>query len=342
MATSYNEYTGDGVNRLYNISFGYIDKTHVVAYVDGVVSTFSWTNDFAVTLDTAPANGAVVLIARETPTYPLLDFTDGDVLDDDALDTIAAQGVYVAQEAVDSLKSTLTTTAAGHFDATGRRVTNVQAPVNGDDAVTKAWAETAMSSQLTQATNAKNAAESAEAGSLASAVSAGADAAAASASAAGANTSDLNAAASAAASAASAIQSSASATSASASAGSAAGSAASAQASATEAATINPSLYAPLAGATFGGRVQIDRHTSGLDPIRFTASGGAYGEWAFNPHIDGYLQVRRNGVGIYRFDNASGGETANSVMTRNNGDNRYVKLADTTEDFLVTYNTARG
>jgi len=102
MAFSFVNYTGDGTNRVFNVPFNYISRSHVRATVNGVNRSFTWLSPSSIQLSSAPANGAEVQVRRRTPsTTPLVNFTDGSTITEKDLDTLAYQSVFLAQEAID-------------------------------------------------------------------------------------------------------------------------------------------------------------------------------------------------------------------------------------------------
>lgn len=167
MAYSYVQYTGNGSTTNYAFSFPYLDPLHVKVRVNGVITSFTFLNSSTVTISPAPANGAIIDIRRETPKdNPPVDFTDGSVLLESDLDELAKFSLYTAQESSDGVADSMTKDSLGVWQGQSRRIKEVADPVNAQDAVTKTWAETAMSSQLASATTqASNAAASASAAS---------------------------------------------------------------------------------------------------------------------------------------------------------------------------------
>lgn len=151
MSKSYVEIPGDASNTVFNFSFAYIDKTHIKVYVDGVETSFSWLSDFSVSIVPAPSDSSLVRIERQTPKDRIVDFNDGETLTEDSLDAASLQGVFVAQEAADDMGEILSKGASGHFDAEGKRLTNLINPVDPNDAATKSWVETFGTSQLAEA-----------------------------------------------------------------------------------------------------------------------------------------------------------------------------------------------
>ena len=112
MATTFyatNNFIGDGTTVNWNINFadGYIDTTHVKAryldntgsYVDIAISSVAGN---VVTISPAVANGQEFQIYRDTEKrFPLVDFSDGAILNETNLDTLATQAVMVSAEAFD-------------------------------------------------------------------------------------------------------------------------------------------------------------------------------------------------------------------------------------------------
>ena len=142
MAYSYNTYTGNGSTTQYNISWTYIDSTHVKCYLDGVATTAFSVSSSVITFDTAPTAGVVIRIERETPIdNRLVDFQDGSVLSEADLDRSADQNFYVAQEITDDSVNKITLDTDDKFDAQSKVIKNVANPVNTNDAVNKTYLE---------------------------------------------------------------------------------------------------------------------------------------------------------------------------------------------------------
>lgn len=153
MAYSYIEYTADGATTTFAIPFSYTNESDLTVYVGGVDTSFSFLSSSTVSVSPAPAQDAVVRIARKTPIDSReVDFSNGAILTESDLDRSNIQVFQAAQEAIDTAGEALFKTADGKFDAQSRTVKNVKDPVDAQDAVTKKWAETSMSSELAQAT----------------------------------------------------------------------------------------------------------------------------------------------------------------------------------------------
>lgn len=171
MANTIQTYVGDGTSTIYTFNFDYIRQDFVKVLVDGAEVPYTLSGTYQVTLDAAPAEGNVIIIQRQTDTEKLVDFVDGSILVARDLNLSALQALHIAAEAYDKAAGSLLIDETGAYSAGFRRVANLGDPTNSRDAVTKEWAETAMSSQLTQATSEKNqavtarlAAETAQAG----------------------------------------------------------------------------------------------------------------------------------------------------------------------------------
>ena len=103
MALSYNQYTANGSTTQFDLTFNYIEQSHVKVYIDNVQdNSFTWVNASRIQTSSTPSTGAIIKIDRDTPTTSrLVDFQDGSVLSETDLDKSANQNFYVAQEIVD-------------------------------------------------------------------------------------------------------------------------------------------------------------------------------------------------------------------------------------------------
>jgi len=161
MAYSQVMYYGDGTTKEFDIPFPYISQSHIKVYVNGVEQSFIWVNSTRIMFSSAPANGALVLIRRETsPGSRLVDFSNRALIKEADLDKANTQMLYLAQEALDKQ---LFLDNDNHFNAQNKRIKNVADPVDAKDVVTKGWMETSGASILVQATKIKNTAETAAA-----------------------------------------------------------------------------------------------------------------------------------------------------------------------------------
>lgn len=154
MASSYVNYTGTGATLTWAVPFPYLDADHVHILVDGVETTgvVSWISEGVVEVTPAIANGAAIQIKRETPDTALVNFQNRNNLTANNLSTASLQALYRAVEAEDRANDSITSDAAGNFPLNGKRIVDVADPVDAQDAATKNWVETSMSSQVEVAT----------------------------------------------------------------------------------------------------------------------------------------------------------------------------------------------
>lgn len=108
-----NRFTGDGVTTTYEFNFlgKYIDRAHVKAYIKDdttgartpvPLTDSNFLNDTTLkNLPPAPV-GSTLVIYRDTPRYPLVDFSSGSRITEESLDAVARQGIFVAAEAADA------------------------------------------------------------------------------------------------------------------------------------------------------------------------------------------------------------------------------------------------
>ena len=174
MALSYVQYTANGSTDQFDITFSYIDSSHVKVYVDNVEdTTFTWVNTSRIETTSTPTNGQVVKIDRDTPTTSrLVDFQDGSTLTETDLDKSANQNFYSVQENVDAIEDCLKLDNTGVWDADSKRIINVATPTSGTDAANKTYIDTQTTSAATSATNAATSATAAATSATAAAASA--------------------------------------------------------------------------------------------------------------------------------------------------------------------------
>ena len=103
MAITSNTYTGNGSNKLFSITFPYLDTTDIDVYLNGVLQTvttqYSFANATTIEFVTAPSNGAVVLLNRSTDDTNLqATFFPGSSIKAADLNYNFDQVLYLAQE----------------------------------------------------------------------------------------------------------------------------------------------------------------------------------------------------------------------------------------------------
>ena len=111
-----NRFPGDGMTTQYEISFvgGYLDRTHVKAYVEGAdlvqtpvtLSPGNFLGPYTIGgLAPVPA-GSTIVIYRDTPKAPIVDFVNGSRFTESNLDTATRQGSFIAAEGADAVSPT--------------------------------------------------------------------------------------------------------------------------------------------------------------------------------------------------------------------------------------------
>jgi len=107
MAFSYDEKTGNGVQRAFTFSFegqdeAYIREEDLVVTVNGVEALFTLTSTNSLELPTAPEQGTVILIRRVMPkNLPYADFKRGNNFGQEVLNNSFLQLLYVIHELLD-------------------------------------------------------------------------------------------------------------------------------------------------------------------------------------------------------------------------------------------------
>jgi hypothetical protein len=167
MATTSNTYTGNGSNKLFSITFPYLDTTDIDVYLNGVLQTvttqYSFANATTVEFVTAPSNGATVLLDRSTDDSTLAaTFFPGSSIKAADLNENFDQTLYVVQEinnkavkkddplyvnktyidAADATKvSKSGDTMSGNLTMGGNKVTGLGTTSNASDAATKQYVD---------------------------------------------------------------------------------------------------------------------------------------------------------------------------------------------------------
>ena len=139
---AFQTYTGNGSTTQYSISFTYIDSTHVKCFLDGVSTTAFSVSGSTVTFNSAPANGVVIRIERQTPlTARLVDFQDGSVLTEADLDMSANQNFFAVQEFSDDATNYMQLDTDDKYNGQSKVIKSVANPVDNNDAVNKTYLE---------------------------------------------------------------------------------------------------------------------------------------------------------------------------------------------------------
>jgi len=159
MANTYADYTGDGSNTDFAITFDYIKTAHVAVEInDGPAGgTNKWvrktlTSDYTVVtspakkvvFNSAPANLVKVRVLRDSDANTgIVDFANGSVLTETELDNSYQHNRYLAEEAEEGKTGGALTKneTSGQFDADALRLENLADPDSDDDAVNKGYAD---------------------------------------------------------------------------------------------------------------------------------------------------------------------------------------------------------
>ena len=153
MAQSYISYLGDGSTTVFSLTFPYLAKSHVKVYVGGVEdTTFTWLTSSSISLSTAPASNALILVKRETPTIPIVDFVDGSVITETLLDTASIQSLYVAEETKDKAATAITLNQfTDKWEGGGKVLSSLADPLVAQDAATKVYVDGFMNTSVANA-----------------------------------------------------------------------------------------------------------------------------------------------------------------------------------------------
>ena len=143
MALSYVTYTANGSTTQFDVTFSYIEQSHIKVYINYVEDTsFTWVNASRIQTSTTASNGQIVKIERTTPTASrLVDFADGSVLTESDLDKSANQNFFTVQENLDDIGDCLKKDNSGLYDAGSVRIINVADASATNDAVSKNYLE---------------------------------------------------------------------------------------------------------------------------------------------------------------------------------------------------------
>lgn len=212
-----NRFAGDGTTTKYEINFvgQYIDRSHVKAYrvanatkvrTPVVIAPEQWLNATTITGFAPTPVGQTLVIYRDTPKPPMVDFVNGSRLTEYNLDLVARQGLFVAMEALDSNDHEAIDELLAAIKVVVGLVNQATAAVTDATAAALAAAgsaadalgyRNAAQAAQTAAETARNAAQASAGNAATSATNARNSATAAASSAAAAATSESNAAASA-------------------------------------------------------------------------------------------------------------------------------------------------
>jgi len=159
MAITQNTYTGDGTTVLFTLTFPYLEGDDVKATINGVATTaFTFANASTVQFTVAPANGAAILLFRETDKdilsnrfFPNSSITSGSLNDNftQGLYSIQELETFIGNQSTAGLQAQITT---ANTNASNAVVTANAASVTANGIA--ATANTALSNSTTALTTA--------------------------------------------------------------------------------------------------------------------------------------------------------------------------------------------
>jgi len=165
MANTFVDYTGDNTTTSFAFSFPYLDDSHIVVQVDqasvsgGAFVTKTLTTDYtiqtspskAIIFVTAPATGDRIRIKRDSASETaLVDFENGSVLTEVELDRAYLHNLYLNEEIEEgSGKNVMTKNSAGNFEADLAKIVDLADPTAAQDAATKNYVDTEITTERT-------------------------------------------------------------------------------------------------------------------------------------------------------------------------------------------------
>jgi len=138
-----NTYTGDGSTTLYSLTFEYLDETDVKVQIDGTLtSAYSFANATQILFNTAPANGAEIIIYRSTDvSEPIVSFFAGSSIRAQDLNKANDQIRFSVEEWRSQTVPLYNAVLPDEIDMGGNRIINLADPTSAQDAVTKQYLE---------------------------------------------------------------------------------------------------------------------------------------------------------------------------------------------------------
>jgi len=159
MANTYVDYTATAAQTDFAFSFPYLEDSHVVVEIDGVVKTL--TTDYTIVttpskkivLTSGATAGQVVRVRRDSDadgSDPFVNFVNGSVLTEDALDKSYLHNLYLNEEIGELNQASLQKAVGGtEWDAKSLRLTNLADPTDVQDAGTKNYIDTQITNTVT-------------------------------------------------------------------------------------------------------------------------------------------------------------------------------------------------
>ena len=148
MAITSNTYTGNGSNKLFSITFPYLDTSDIDVYLNGTLQTvttqYFFANATTVEFVAAPANGATVKLDRSTDDSdnPATFFPGSSIKAAD-LNENFDQTLYAVQEINNNKVNKSGDSMSGALAMGTNKITGLGNPTNAQDAATKTYVDAA-------------------------------------------------------------------------------------------------------------------------------------------------------------------------------------------------------
>lgn len=140
---------GDGTTDTFTVSFalGWLERTDITAWVEGefdggggkVFRTITFLTDTLLKISGAPAGAGVNVIFTRTVTdqHLIVDYEDGDIMNEENLNTAQKQALMLIHQVLDGRF----TAFAQDVSAGGFSLTNLRDPIANQDAATKKYVD---------------------------------------------------------------------------------------------------------------------------------------------------------------------------------------------------------
>tara|TARA_R100001443_G_scaffold30415_1_gene44086 strand:- start:417 stop:3113 length:2697 start_codon:yes stop_codon:yes gene_type:complete len=153
MATTQNNYTGNGSTTNYSFTFPYIEQTDVKVLLDGTPSTaFTLANATTVSFSTAPGNGVSIIIFRDTANDErAATFFAGSAIKAEDLNLNFDQAQFVSQETENNSMNSLGSTMTGQLNMSNQKIVSLGTPTAATDASTRGYVDTLLGTNTAEA-----------------------------------------------------------------------------------------------------------------------------------------------------------------------------------------------
>ena len=153
MAVTQQNYTGNGSTTNYSFTFPYLAETDVGVKINKVTqatTTYSFANATTISFNTAPANGAAIIIFRNTNNdAKKATFYPGSAIKAEDLNNDFDQILYTAQEVDNNAIVTLGGNAMQvDLDVGNNKLVNVAAPTASTDGTNKTYVDTTIDTKI--------------------------------------------------------------------------------------------------------------------------------------------------------------------------------------------------